>query len=104
MIRRLLTMVVLTAALAGAALATAIAPAAADSPSVSRKDAIEKVHEVRVSIDRTLALIKAGQSEQAFEEAKDGYLNHFELVEIPLRVADNSLTIHAEGMFAEIRR
>jgi high-affinity iron transporter len=102
-IRRLLTLVVLTAALAGAALATGIAPAAADSPSVSRKDAIAKVQEVRGSIDRTLALIKAGQSEQAFEEAKDGYLNHFELVEIPLRVADNSLTIKAESLFAEIR-
>ncbi len=103
MIRRLLTLVVLTAALAGAALATGITPASADSPSVSRKDAIAKVQEVRGSIDRTLALIKAGQSEQAFEEAKDGYLNHFELVEIPLRVADNSLTIHAESLFAEIR-
>ena len=55
------------------------------------------------SIDRTLALIKEGKSDQAFEEAKDGYLNHFELVEIPLRVADNSLTIHAESLFAEIR-
>ena len=104
MIRRLLTLVVLTAALAGAALASGISPAsAADGPSVSRKEAIEKVHEVRLSIDRTLALIKAGQAEQAFDEAKDGYLNHFELVEIPLRVADNSLTIHAESLFAEIR-
>ena len=42
MIRRLLTLVVLTAALAGAALATGIAPAAADSPSISRKDAIRE--------------------------------------------------------------
>ena len=58
---------------------------------------------MRGSIDRTLALIKAGQSEQAFEEAKAGYLSHFELVEIPLRVADNSLTIEAETKFAEIR-
>ena len=58
---------------------------------------------MRASIDRTLALIKEGKSDQAFQEAKDGYLNHFELVEIPLRVADNSLTIHAESLFAEIR-
>ncbi len=102
-IRRLLTLVVLTAALAGAGVATGISAASADSPSVSRKDTIAKVQEVRGSIDRTLALIKAGQSEQAFEEAKAGYLNHFEFVEIPLRVADNSLTIHAESLFAEIR-
>src|SRR5207344_1783055 len=72
-------------------------------PSVSRADAIKKVQEVRASIDRTLALIKEGKSDQAFQEAKDGYLNHFELVEIPLRVADNALTIRAESLFAEIR-
>ena len=103
MIRRLLTLAALVAALAGGAIALGAAPAQADTPSVSRADAIKKVQEVHASIDRTLALIKAGKSEQAFQEAKDGYLNHFELVEIPLRVADNSLTIHAESLFAEIR-
>ena len=104
MIRRLLALATLVGALAGGAVALGAAPAqAADNPSVSRSDAIAKVQEVRRSIDRTLALIKAGNSDQAFQEAKDGYLNHFELVEIPLRVADNSLTIHAESLFAEIR-
>ena len=103
MIRRLLTLVALVAALAGGAVALGASPAQADTPSVSRSDAIKKVQEVRASIDRTLALIKEGKSDQAFQEAKDGYLNHFELVEIPLRVADNSLTIHAESLFAEIR-
>ena len=100
MIRRLLTLVALLATLAGGAIALGAAPAQADTPSVSRADAIKKVQEVRGSIDRTLALIKAGKSDQAFQEAKDGYLNHFELVEIPLRVADNSLTIKAESLFA----
>ncbi len=104
MIRRLLTLAVLTAALAGVALALTVTPArAAESPSVSRKDAIEAVQDARRSIDRTLTLIKEGRATEAFEEAKDGYLSHFELVEIPLRVADNSLTIKAESLFAEIR-
>ncbi len=104
MIRRLLALATLVAALAGGAIALGATPAqAAGDTSVSRADAIKKVQEVRRSIDRTLALIKAGNSDQAFQEAKDGYLNHFELVEIPLRVADNSLTIHAESLFAEIR-
>ena len=49
-------------------------------------------------------MIKSGQAEQAFEEAKDGYLSHFENVEIPLRVADASLTVEAETTFAEIRQ
>ena len=93
MIRRLLTLVALVAALAGGAVALGASPAQADTPSVSRSDAIKKVQEVRESIDRTLALIKEGQADQAFDEAKDGYLNHFELVEIPLRVVDTDLDL-----------
>jgi high-affinity iron transporter len=73
------------------------------STGVSRSDAIHQLQIVRGSIDRTLALIKDGRSEQAFTEAKDGYLSHFEYVEIPLRVADAGLTARAETKFAEIR-
>ncbi len=58
---------------------------------------------MRASIDRTLQLIKDGQPDQAFAEAKSGYLSHFELVEVPLRVADAQLTSDAETQFAEIR-
>ena len=70
---------------------------------VSRADAIHLLDETRASIDETLALIKAGNEEQALAEAKDGYLSHFELVETPLRVADNNLTVEAEFQFAAIR-
>jgi high-affinity iron transporter len=71
--------------------------------SVSRSEAIRLLDETRTSIDETLALIKAGHAEQALEEAKSGYLSHFELVETPLRVADNGLTVEAEFQFASIR-
>ncbi|HEV7685164.1 MAG TPA: FTR1 family protein, partial [Acidimicrobiia bacterium] len=50
-----------------------------------------------------LAGVKDGRAQQAFAEAKSGYLNHFELVEIPLRVAAPRLTADAETKFAEIR-
>ena len=70
---------------------------------VSRADAIRLLDETRASIDETLALIKAGNAEQALAEAKYGYLSHFELVETPLRVADNDLTVEAEFQFAAIR-
>ena len=72
-------------------------------PVVSRDEAIRQLDTVRDSIDRTLALIKDGRDDQAFEEAKAGYLSHFEYVEIPLRVADPQLTSDAETKFAEIR-
>ena len=71
---------------------------------MSRDQGIAKLQDTRRSIDRTLQLIKEGQAEQAFQEARNGYLSHFELVEVPLRVADNRLTIEAEGKFAEIRQ
>jgi high-affinity iron transporter len=92
----------LLAALLGLQL-TGASSAAAVSTGVSRSDAIHQLQIVRGSIDRTLALIKDGRSEQAFIEAKEGYLSHFEYVEIPLRVADAGLTARAETKFAEIR-
>jgi high-affinity iron transporter len=79
------------------------APARPAGSDVSRADAIRQLDIVRESIDRTLALIKAGHAEQAFAEAKAGYLSHFERVEIPLRVVDESLTSDAETKFAEVR-
>ncbi|HEY2832126.1 MAG TPA: FTR1 family protein [Sporichthyaceae bacterium] len=93
----------LLAALLGLQLAGASTAGAAVSTGVSRSDAIHQLQIVRGSIDRTLALSKEGHAEQAFTEAKDGYLSHFEYVEIPLRVADAGLTARAETKFAEIR-
>ena len=75
----------------------------AQNGSVSKDEAIRQLDVVRESIDRTLALSKAGQSEKAFAEAKAGYLSHFEYVEIPLRVVAPQLTSDAETKFAEIR-
>ncbi|HVE27921.1 MAG TPA: hydantoinase/oxoprolinase family protein [Sporichthya sp.] len=69
----------------------------------SRAEAIDQLRVVRESIDRTLALAKQGKAEEAFAEAKNGYLSHFEYVEIPLRIADAKLTADAETKFAEIR-
>ena len=64
-------------------------------------EAIRQLDIVRESIDRTLALIKAGQRDQAFAEAKAGYLSHFEYVEIPLRVVDAAADLRRRD---EVRR
>ena len=58
---------------------------------------------VRASIDQTLELVKQGDIDQAYTQAKTGYLDHFEYVEVPLRVVAPDLTADAETKFAEIR-
>jgi high-affinity iron transporter len=86
------------------AVALGQAPAArAASATVSREAAIDQLRTTSVSIDRSLALMKAGRRQEAFAVSKAGYLKHFELVEIPLRAANPSLTLSAEEDFAEIR-
>jgi high-affinity iron transporter len=80
-------------------------PASAKSNvAISRSEAIRQLALTRASVDRTLKLIKEGHATAAFAEARSGYLTQFEKVEIPLRVANNGLTIEAEGRFAEIRQ
>ncbi|MFT3853234.1 MAG: FTR1 family protein [Ilumatobacteraceae bacterium] len=89
-----------------AAIVAAIAFAggtASAANGVSREEAIRQLDNTRRSVDETLALIKDGQGTQALQQARDGYLSHFELVETPLRVVDNDLTIKTEFQFATIR-
>jgi high-affinity iron transporter len=109
-----LTILVPVVALLGGARAMA-APQAATPPqipasqiaasqqAISRAEAIRQLAAVRASIDQTLELVKQGNIEQAYTQAKTGYLDHFEYVEVPLRVVAPDLTADAETKFAEIR-
>jgi high-affinity iron transporter len=98
--RLLLTLLVCVAA--GAPTPGGVAQAAG-AGTVSRDQAIDQLRTTSVSIDQSLALLKAGKREEAFAISKAGYLKHFELVEIPLRAANPGLTLKAEETFAEIR-
>jgi len=98
--RALLTLL----AVVGVAMAVLAPAGPAHAQTVSAGQAIDQLQDVRSSIDHTLALIKAGRADEAFAAARDGYLQHFELVEVPLRAIDNDLTIRTEGKFAEIRQ
>jgi len=95
--------VVTLAVSSGAMAASARAQYPTQATQVSRTEAIRQLRIVRTSIDQTLKLIKQGKASEAFAEAKDGYLAHFEYVEVPLRVVDPGLTSEAETKFAEIR-
>lgn len=77
--------------------------AAAQQRAISREEAIRQLGLVRDSIDQTLELVKQGRTEEAYAQARAGYLDHFEYVEVPLRVVAPDLTADAETKFAEIR-
>ena len=103
--RQVLALVVGVAATLGVLVFGVAGSAGAQTAtSVSREDAIVQLDSVRASIDRTLALLDSGQQDAAYAQAVSGYLEHFEQVEIPLRVADPELTVKAEGVFAETRQ
>jgi len=72
--------------------------------SLSKAEAVDQLHEVRDSIDRSLRLMDAGQREEAFAEAKTGYLQCFEAVEAPLDVvAGLDFRFKVENAFARVR-
>lgn len=100
--RRMLLVVSAVVALCAPAT-PALAAGAPGAASVDRDTAISQLRTTSETIDRSLALMKDGKREQAFEISKSGYLKHFELVEIPLRAANPDLTLRAEETFAEIR-
>ncbi|MDQ2710601.1 MAG: FTR1 family protein [Actinomycetota bacterium] len=76
---------------------------AAGGSAVSREEAVRQLGVVRDSIDQTLELVKQGRTQEAYAQARTGYLDHFEFVEVPLRVVAPDLTAEAETKFAEIR-
>jgi high-affinity iron transporter len=104
-----LALLVPVIALLGVATALAATPpqgsvhASASQQTISREEAIRQLAAVRASIDQTLELVKQGNIDQAYTQAKTGYLDHFEYVELPLRVVAPELTAEAETKFAEIR-
>jgi len=77
-------------------------PAAA-APATSREDAVRQLAVVRDSIDQTLDLIKQGRNDEAYTQARTGYLDHYEQVEVPLRLVAPELTADTETEFARIR-
>src|SRR5436305_6117796 len=72
--------------------------------SLSKSQAIDQLHQVRDSIDRSLRLLNDGRREDAFAEAKTGYLQCFESVEAPLDVvAGLDFRFKVENAFARVR-
>lgn len=54
-------------------------------------------------VDRSLEAAKAGDYRRAYALARTAYLDHYEYVEIPLRLRDPNLVLDTEFKFADLR-
>jgi high-affinity iron transporter len=85
-----------------AALLAAAAPAPASAESSLQRGRAE-VEQARVMVGQALETYKAGDRQRAYRIARSAYLDHFEFVEIPLRLRNPNLVLDNEFKFAELR-
>lgn len=78
-------------------------PSSPAHAQVTPEEGIAELDRARTLVDRSVALHEEGRSEDAYIAARNAYLDHFEFVEIPLRVRDEKLTLELEEDFAELR-
>jgi hypothetical protein len=78
-------------------------PSGAFAAEVTPEEAIEELDVARTLIDESLTLYEEGRVEDAYTAARNSYLDHFEYVEIPLRVRDEGLTLAVEEDYATLR-
>jgi high-affinity iron transporter len=71
--------------------------------NVTLQEAIHELDTARRLVDKSIQLYQDGRTENAYAAARNSYLDHFEYVEIPLRVRDESLTLAVEEDYAVLR-
>jgi high-affinity iron transporter len=79
------------------------APATAHADDEQFGDALADLDRARVLVDRSIELAEQGEREQGYEVARTAYLDHFEFVEIPLRLRNPNLVLDLEFQFADLR-
>jgi high-affinity iron transporter len=82
-----------------AALALAAPASAADDLARGRAE----IQKSRDMVDQALEAAKAGDRGRAYDLARTAYLDHFEFVEIPLRLRNPNLVLDTEFKFAQLR-
>jgi high-affinity iron transporter len=87
-------------ALLGGAFLFAGSPASAQ---VTPEEGVAELERARDLVGRSVEFYEAGRAEDAYLAARNAYLDHFEFVEIPLRIRDEKLTLELEEDFAELR-
>src|SRR4051812_39741959 len=84
-----------------AVFAAAAAPAAANQNDLERGRA--EIAKAADGVDATLAAVKAGDRARAYELARDAYLDHYEFVEVPMRLRDSNAVLDTEFAFQRLR-
>jgi high-affinity iron transporter len=93
----------LTALLTVLALLALAAPALAAGDSSSVERGRQEIEKSRVLLGQSLEAFKAGDREKAYALSRKAYLDHFEFVEIPLRLRNPNLVLDTEFKFAKLR-
>jgi high-affinity iron transporter len=75
--------------------------AAARDSSIERGRA--EMVQARAKVSEALEAVKAGDRDRAYRLARTAYLDHFEFVEVPLRLRNPNLVLDAEFTFATLR-
>lgn len=89
--------------LIGIAAFVVIGAGPAQAQDIGTKEALRELDEARRLLDESIELYESGDSEAAYTAARNSYLDHFEFVEIPLRVRDEALTLRVEEDYANLR-
>jgi high-affinity iron transporter len=92
----------LMAPLAALVLLTAIA-GPVGAVEVTPEQGVAELTESRELLQQAVELYANGEPELALATVRSAYLDHFELVEFPLRVRDEILTLELEEMYADVR-
>jgi high-affinity iron transporter len=86
------------------ALAAALVPAAAQA--AGNDELAQGRHQMTLAtqgVTDALSAFKAGDRDRAYKLARSAYLDHFEFVEVPLRLRNPNLVLDTEFTFAELR-
>jgi high-affinity iron transporter len=86
-----------------AACALFLFPGSASAQEVTAEEAVDELQVARDLVDESMELYEEGRQEEAYTAARNSYLDHFEYVEIPLRVRDEGLTLAVEEDYANLR-
>jgi high-affinity iron transporter len=78
-------------------------PSAAGAQEITIDEAKDEVDVARQLSSDAVEAVEAGDRERGYALARTAYLEHFEVVEIPLRLRDPNLVLDLEFQFAELR-
>jgi high-affinity iron transporter len=79
------------------------APAFAAGGDASLERGRAEIAKSRVLLEQSLQAVKAGDRKRAYALSRTAYLDHFEFVEIPLRLRNPNLVLDTEFKYAKLR-